>query len=419
MLWWVCFFNYADRQGVSAVFPELERHFHFTKSELGLIGSAFMWVYAGASLISGPICDRFRRRDLILGGCLFWSAVTLTTGLCTTVWQFVTVRALEGLGETFYFPASMSLTSDYHPPESRSRAIAWHQSSVYAGTILGSWASAWLAVRWGWQTGFYLFGAVGMVLSLVLFRFLKEPVRGASEPTRSNAGTPPPSQAPLGWFETFRAVFASPSILLLMLAFALANAVAAVFLVWTPTFLKEKFHFQLALAGLGGTVFIHLASAVSVPVAGWLADRWAVRARAGRIWVQSIGLIGGSAFVFLVGHTRNTATLIAAMICFGLGKGFYDSGIFASLYDSVEPRARGTVVGWMNTVGWGGGAMGPWLVGWMAEHGHRETQIENMSEAISWGAVLYLLAALLLITAAFIRRKRPGFPSRSTQAGSC
>ena len=30
-------------------------------------------------------------------------------------------RAAEGLGETFYFPASMSLVSDYHGKETRSR----------------------------------------------------------------------------------------------------------------------------------------------------------------------------------------------------------------------------------------------------------------------------------------------------------
>src|SRR5678809_1301612 len=56
MLWFVCFFNYADRQCVFAVFPELEREFHFNKEQLGLIGSAFMWVYAAGALFAGLIC---------------------------------------------------------------------------------------------------------------------------------------------------------------------------------------------------------------------------------------------------------------------------------------------------------------------------------------------------------------------------
>ena len=42
---------------------------------------------------------------------------------------------------------------------------------------------------------------------------------------------------------------------------------------------------------------------------------------------------------------------------FGVCKGFYDSGIFAALYDTIEP-ARGTAAGIMNTVGWGGERLG-------------------------------------------------------------
>src|SRR5438105_868492 len=147
MLWFICFFNYADRQAIFAVFPKLKEEFGFDKVQLGLIGSAFMWVYAAGAPLAGLICDRFRRKYLILGGCLFWSGVTVATGSCSKLWHFVTVRALEGFGETFYFRASMSVTSDYHSKRTRSRALAFHQSSVYVGTILGSWLGAWFAER--------------------------------------------------------------------------------------------------------------------------------------------------------------------------------------------------------------------------------------------------------------------------------
>ena len=126
MLWFICFFNYADRQAISAVFPVLQKEFGFDKLQLGLIGSAFMWVYAAGAPLAGFIGDRVRRKDLILGGCIFWSLVTMATGWCGKLWHFVTVRALEGFGETFYFPASMSLVSDYHDKTTRSRAMAAH-----------------------------------------------------------------------------------------------------------------------------------------------------------------------------------------------------------------------------------------------------------------------------------------------------
>lgn len=391
MLWMICLLNYADRQTISAVLPELKREFGFNEEQLGLIGSAFMWVYAGCSLFAGLICDRLRRKDLILGGCLFWSGVTMLTGWCAKLWQFVTVRAMEGFGETFYFPASMALVSDYHAPRTRSRALAIHQSSVYAGTILGSWLGAWLAMKYGWRVGFYFFGAAGIVLAGVLYLFLKEPQRGQSEAASE--------VQPLSIAQTFRVIFRSPAVVLLMLAFVAANSVAAVFLVWTPSFLKDKFHYSLAAAGLNGTLFIHAASAVSVPVAGILADRLSRWMAGGRIAVQAMGLLGGAAFVFLVGYTTSHRTLILAMTAFGLCKGFYDSGIFASLYDSIEPRARGTAAGIMNMVGWGGGAFGPFVVGWMAQHGHQASKVDNMSKAIARGSILYLIGAAFLLGA--------------------
>lgn len=398
MLWMVCFFNYADRQAISAVFPVLEKEFGFNKEQLGLIGSAFMWVYAGGAPLAGFIADRVRRKPLILGGCFFWSLVTVTTGWCSRLWHFVMVRALEGFGETFYFPASMSLVSDYHGAATRSRAMAWHQSSVYVGTILGSWLGAWLAEHYDWRLGFYLFGGAGMVLSVVLLAFLQEPKRGASEAAGEKSTLP---EARL--CATLVQLLTTPTALCLMLVFVGANFVATIFMVWTPTFLVEKFAYKLSMAGLNGTVFIFLASAISVPLAGTLADLCARRWLGGRILPQAIGLLAGAAFVSAVGRTTDRTSLLASMAAFGACKGMYDAGIFASLYDVVPPQSRGTAAGIMNTVGWGGGALGPYLTGWYSEHGPHSSKIENMSEFISWCGLIYLIGGgLLLIASVFL-----------------
>lgn len=414
MLWFVCFFNYADRQAIVAIFPKLQTEFGFDKLQQGLIGSAFMWVYAGGAIFAGYISDRFPRKHLILGGCLFWSAVTALTGRCALLWQFVTVRALEGLGETFYFPATMSLLSDYHDSRTRSRAFSLHQSSVYAGTILGSWLGAWFAETLGWRFGFYFFGGAGMLLALVLYFCLREPQRTGREVETVETGTGiedshavvsnPPDAPSIG--EAARLVLSKPTAWLLMGAFLGANFVATIFLTWTPTFLVEKFDFKLTTAGLSGTLFIHLASAASVPFGGILADRWARRLAGGRILVQALGLLVGASFVVLVGLTKNVHTLILAMTLFGLCKGLYDANIFASLYDVVEPKTRATAAGLMNTVGWGGGALGPLAVGVAAKYGRHAKDVDNMSEAIAFGGVIFVVAAALLLLAALLTAPR-------------
>ena len=401
MLWFVCFFNYADRQAIYSVFPRLQAEFGFDKYQLGLIGSAFMWVYAFCAPLAGVVGDRVQRKQLILGGCLFWSFVTVTTGWCGQLWQFVMVRAMEGFGETFYFPASLSLTSDYHSGKTRSRALSFHQSSVYVGTIAGSAFGALFAARYNWRWGFYIFGGLGMVLALVLYRYLREPRRGQSEETGK-----PVSQERLPVGETLRLVFRRPTAVLLMTAFFGANLVAMVFLTWTTTFLIDKFHFDLATAGLVGILLINVASSLGVSVAGPVADRLASRFAGGRILVQAVGLLVGAGFVVLVGRASGVATMLTAMAAFGFCKGFYDSGIFAPLYDVIEPRARATATGFMNTVGWAGGATGTLGFGLLAVHGRHASEVENMSEAIALGGGVYLAAAAILLTtvAFFVRR---------------
>ena len=107
MLWFVCFFNYADRQAIFSVFELLKSEMHLSDVQLGLVGASFMWVYAAVGPIAGLIGDRINRKALIIGGLVFWSLITIATALSTQYSHLVLFRALEGFGEAFYFPASM------------------------------------------------------------------------------------------------------------------------------------------------------------------------------------------------------------------------------------------------------------------------------------------------------------------------
>ena len=234
MLWFVCFFNYADRQAISSVLPLLARDFGFDAVQLGLIGSSFAWVYAAMAPAAGVLADRATRKRLLVWACVIWSFFTLATAGCGNLGMFVAVRALTGLGETFYFPAAMALISDYHGTQSRSRAMSWHQSAVYAGTILGSWIAAVLAERHGWRVPFFFFGPMGFALAVLLWRYLREPQRGAAEQTPMQ-----PGGAALSVGETLRLILRTPTALLLMGGFLCANFVAVIFLTWTPMFLVQ------------------------------------------------------------------------------------------------------------------------------------------------------------------------------------
>ena len=386
MLWAISFFNYADRQAIFSVFPLLQKAMALDNLQLGLLGSAFAWVYGLGGVFAGAIVDRVRRKTAILGGLYAWSGICAATAAVSSFNGLFAMRALEGLGETFYFPASMSLVSDYHGPETRSRAIGIHQTSVYVGTIAGGFFAGWIGQVYGWRWSFVVFGGLGILLGLVLARWLREPVRGQSEHLEV-AGR-------AGFRDSVRILAGSPGTVPLLAAFSCANFVAVVLLTWMPKFLFDRFHMSLAMSGLTATLFVQLASLCGSLTGGWLADKWRARAQGGRMFVQAIGVFGGAPFVVLCGLTHSTGALVAALTAWGFFKGLYDANIFASMFDVVRPEARGTAAGLMNTVGWlGGGGSAPIVIGLLSrEYG--------LGGSIAMASVVYLFAGVLLLVAA-------------------
>jgi MFS family permease len=400
MLWFICFFNYADRQAIFSIFPLLESELGFTKEQLGWIGAAFTWVYALSAPFAGQVGDRFPRKTVILAGLYVWSIVTGFTSICTKVWHFVFVRAAEGLGETFYFPASMSLISDYHTRTTRSRAMSFHQTSVYAGTIGGGALAGWMGQEFGWETPFLVLAVAGVILGLVLAKFIREPARNEAEIAAGNVPDGETKTEPLRLTEFLSTLAATPTALALILAFFGANFVGLVFLTWMPTFLREKFELNLAVAGIGATVFIQIASMIGAMSGGWLADRWRLSLPGGRILVQAVGTLGGAPFIYLCGETTDLKILMGAMTAFGFFKGLYDANIWASLYDVVPAARRGTAVGIMNMIGWLGGGMGSVSVGFAVTRGF------TMSATIASTAGIYVVVAAVLVTAALVAAPR-------------
>ncbi len=401
MLWWIAFFNYADRQAIFSVFPLLQKEMSLTNTQLGLLGSSFGLIYGLGAPFAGLVIDRIRRKTAILSGLHIWSIICMATALSQNFRHLFLFRAAEGLGETFYFPASMSLVSDYHGKKTRSRAMGFHQTSVYIGTIAGGFFAGMIGQYYGWRWSFIVFGGLGVVLGVVLRAFLKEPVRGAAD--REDLGVDvaaAPAANRLSPFRVFLLILKTPTALLLMLAFMCANFVATIYLSWMAKFVYDRFAMGLAAAGLTATIFFQLASMVGSPVGGWFADGLRQRMAGGRLMVQAFGVFCGAPFVVLCGLAPSLTVLIVALLGWGFFKGLYDANIFASVYDVIPPEARGTAAGVMNCCGWlVGGVLGPLVAGFVADQ-------SNLGSAIAIAAPVYLVAGILLLIGAFafIRR---------------
>ena len=379
MLWCVVVLNYADRQALSGTLPLIRDELHLSPHEQGMLGAAFAWVYGLCSPFAGALVDRMRRSRAVIAGLHIWSVICAATAFAPNFSTLVALRAAEGLGETAYFPASVSLIAEYHT-ETRSRALAFHQAGVYVGIVGGTSAAAAIGMHYGWRASFAVFGIAGIVLGLVLRAFLRD----RSDRAQSIGIDLGAALKQIG----------NPAAICLVAAFVCANAVASVLFVWLPTFVHDRFHQNLAVAGLSATVFAQLGSLLGAMTGGYSADRARERWKSGRMVVQAIGLFAGVPFVLMSGLGNSLTFVAAAFFGWGFAKGIYEANIFASMFDITSSETRGGVVGLMNMAGWLFGAgTAPIVVGYLAER-------SSLGTAIACTAAVYVVGGVLLAVAA-------------------
>src|SRR5437868_7917526 len=174
------FLNYLDRYILPSVATKIQAEFHLTDSALGLLGSAFLLVYAVATIPFGIWADRGVRKTVVGVGVTIWSLATLFTGLARSYAQLFAARAVLGIGEASYYPAGTALLGDYFKKEGRGRAMSIWAAGTAVGIAVGFAGGGIVAGRFGWRVAFYMTAVPGLIFGLLAFR-LREPLRGAAE----------------------------------------------------------------------------------------------------------------------------------------------------------------------------------------------------------------------------------------------
>ncbi len=172
--------NYIDRNVIYALFEPIKRDLALSDSQLGWLGSAYIFVFSLAALPFGVLSDLRSRRAVIAGGVTVWSAFTFLSGLVNSFGQLFTCRALVGVGEAAYGPAAASLVADYFPARGRAVALGILSSGIALGGVLGLLLGGQLEGVYGWRVAFMTVGVPGFIMALLVSR-LVDPTR---EPAR-------------------------------------------------------------------------------------------------------------------------------------------------------------------------------------------------------------------------------------------
>ena len=285
------FLNYMDRWVAAAAAPLVQNEFHLSDALIGLLGSAFLLVYAVAALPFGYWADRGVRKTVIGVGVAIWSIATLFTGFARNFTQLFLSRAVLGIGEASYYPAGTSLLSDYFPKEQRGRVMSIWGAGSTLGIAVGFAGGGYIAEKFGWRNAFFFAAIPGIVFALLAFT-LREPLRGSAE----SLGTAvrKVQEASLTKFvqllriPTLRATIFAQTILFFVLA---SNAF------WLPIVLNRRFNLSVGRAGLLAGAVLVGGGLIGTLAGGWIADRRALKNPAAHLEVGIAGFLLGAVFI--------------------------------------------------------------------------------------------------------------------------
>ena len=192
----VALIDQIDVSILRGVLPHLEKEFGLSDFQLGLLGFAFVFVNAIATIPAGWFADRYSRTKIIGWTLLSWSGLSALSAGAFNFPSLFAARAALGIGQAVDDPCSTSLLTDYYPPNLRGRVFSFQQISVFLGGGLGLALGAFVGEQLGWRWAFLLVGMPGSVVAYFCFR-LREPRRGEGDQAGIDGRVAAASVAPI------------------------------------------------------------------------------------------------------------------------------------------------------------------------------------------------------------------------------
>ncbi|MEJ6011045.1 MFS transporter [Novosphingobium aquae] len=256
--------NFIDRMIISVVGEPIRREFGLSDLQLGIMGGvAFALFYGGIGIPIARLAERVSRVGIVAVATALWSAMTMLSGAATSYAHLLLARMGVGIGEAGFTPPVVSMIADRFDADKRATVFSLIAVGVSVGGAVGALLGGWIAQTHGWRMAFIIMGGPGLLLAVLLWLTIREPVR-------RNAGDAAP---PLS--EVLRRVRRSPSFVGFTVGSGMVALVGFGLNLFLIPLLIRRFGFDLKSAALTFALTFSMATALGGVVGGILADRFA------------------------------------------------------------------------------------------------------------------------------------------------
>mgnify|MGYP002624521028 CR=1 FL=1 len=282
--------NFIDRQILAILLPLIKADLGFSDTALGfLTGFAFAIFYVTLGFPAAWLADRGSRQRIISIAVLLWSAMTAATALANTFVQMALCRIGVGVGEAGCTPPAHSLISDYFPREERGTALGIYNLGFSFGVLIGFAAGGWVGETLGWRWAFFWAGMPGLLLSILVWTTVKEPVR------RVAVQSPATDQPTLP--DVLRFLLSQRAFVHLVIAASLTNLAYIGGLQWIPSFFNRSHGLSPAEVGIRLALVTGLVGGLGPLLGGVLTDYFGRRDMRWYVWLPGLGTVLATPFV--------------------------------------------------------------------------------------------------------------------------
>ena len=378
-------FNFIDRQLLSILQESIKADLLLSDQQLGLLtGIAFAMFYVTAGIPIARWADRGNRRNIVALAIGVWSFMTAISGLVQNYVQLLLARMGVGVGEAGGSPPAHSIISDIFPPERRASALAFYSMGVNIGILFGFLAGGWLNEIFDWRTAFFVVGAPGLIIALIVRYTLREPIRGLSEQRQVETQTVPFSNV-------LNLLMSRPAFKHMAFGAALNAFAGYSTSSWTASFMIRSHGMSTGELGTWLAMIMGFGGAVGVFAGGVIAERLARKDVRWYMWLPALtGLI---CVPFMVANymVAGAYTALIVSIIPGILFNVYLGNTLAMTHGLVGLRMRALASAILffilNLIGLG---LGPWAIGLLSDQLAPTLGQESLRHAM-----LYLLPAMM------------------------
>lgn len=275
---------YVCRMTLSVVKQPLIDGGVLTAGQLGIIGSALLFVYALGKFTNGFIADYCNIRRFMAVGLFISAAVNLfmgafglfgsATGLGSTL-IFITFFILWGVNgwvQSMGAPPGIINLSRWFPLSKRGTYYSIFSASPYLGKFLTFILTGVTVGAFGWEWGFIFAAVAGVVGGFIVLIFVSDTPESKGLPSvQKLSGETPKKVDTMPTKELQKIVFKHPGIWIIALSSAFVYITQYAISGWGVLFLQKARYFSLPEA----TQIIAFSEAFGVAgtiLAGWLSD---------------------------------------------------------------------------------------------------------------------------------------------------